>query len=202
MTKTIPTTLGILIILLVAGVAGASVLFFNQEIEEKVALEEETFFEEDEIVEEDEFVDWNTYRNEEHGFEISYPENLKEEEGDGHGTGFSLEAEGDVLLRIYVGIDQVGYDGRINTLERDHEIIEGTTTPHLEEVIIEEEVVDGARVSFKASYVKNTYNAVNDIMEKEEVVELYAISDHAYIMSCRKDIERCKEILSTFRFLD
>ncbi len=49
MTKTIPTTVGILIVVLVAGVAGASVLFFNQDTEEEVALEEETFIEEDEI---------------------------------------------------------------------------------------------------------------------------------------------------------
>ncbi len=36
MTKTIPTTIGILIVVLVAGVAGASVLFFSQE--DKVVL--------------------------------------------------------------------------------------------------------------------------------------------------------------------
>ncbi len=79
MTKTIPTTLGVLIIVLVAGVAGASVLFFNQEAEE-VALEEETFVEEDEIAEEDEFADWNTYRNEEMGFKFKFPENWTKEE--------------------------------------------------------------------------------------------------------------------------
>ncbi len=53
MTKTIPTTLGILIIVLVAGVAGASILLFNQDIEEDVVLEEETFIEEGEIITED-----------------------------------------------------------------------------------------------------------------------------------------------------
>ncbi len=54
MTKTIPTTVGVLIIVLVAGVAGASVLLFSQDAEEEVALEEETFVEEDEIITEDE----------------------------------------------------------------------------------------------------------------------------------------------------
>ncbi len=54
MTKTIPTTIGILVVLLVAGVVGASVLFFVQEDEEEVILEEETFVEEDEIITEDE----------------------------------------------------------------------------------------------------------------------------------------------------
>ncbi len=54
MTKTIPTTLGILIVAFVAGVAGASVFFFGEEGETEVALEEETFIEEDEIAEEDE----------------------------------------------------------------------------------------------------------------------------------------------------
>ncbi len=53
MTKTIPTTLGVLIIVLIAGVAGASVLFLSQEDEEEVILEEETFVEEDEIITED-----------------------------------------------------------------------------------------------------------------------------------------------------
>jgi flagellar basal body-associated protein FliL len=38
MNKIIPTTLGILIIVLVAGVAGASVLFFNQEKEDFLAI--------------------------------------------------------------------------------------------------------------------------------------------------------------------
>ncbi len=52
MTKTIPTTLGILIVLLIAGVAGASVLFYSQE-EGEVVLVEETFVEEDEIITED-----------------------------------------------------------------------------------------------------------------------------------------------------
>lgn len=41
MSKIIPTTLGILIIVLVAGVAGASVLFFNQENEDFFVFEEE-----------------------------------------------------------------------------------------------------------------------------------------------------------------
>ncbi len=53
MTKTITTIPGILIVLLVAGVAGASVLLFNQDVEEEVVLEEETFIEEDEIITED-----------------------------------------------------------------------------------------------------------------------------------------------------
>ncbi len=53
MTKTIPTTMGVLIIAFVAGIAGASVLLFSQE-EEEVVLEEETLIEESEIVEEDE----------------------------------------------------------------------------------------------------------------------------------------------------
>ncbi len=41
MTKTIPTTLGILIVLLFTGLAGASVLLFNQDVEEEVVLEED-----------------------------------------------------------------------------------------------------------------------------------------------------------------
>ncbi len=48
MTKTIPTTIGVLIIILVAGVAGASVLLFSQDVEEEVVLEEKSFIEEDE----------------------------------------------------------------------------------------------------------------------------------------------------------
>ncbi len=53
MQKQIPTTVGVLIIVLVAGVAGASVLFLSQDVEEEVAREEETFVEEDEITTED-----------------------------------------------------------------------------------------------------------------------------------------------------
>ncbi len=52
MNKTIPTTIGILIVLLAAGIAGASVLLFNQEIEEMTLLEED-FFETDGMAEED-----------------------------------------------------------------------------------------------------------------------------------------------------
>ncbi len=48
MNKTISTALGVLVIILVAGVAGASVLFFSQDVEEEVAPEEETFVKEDE----------------------------------------------------------------------------------------------------------------------------------------------------------
>ncbi len=81
MTKTIPTTIGILIILLVAGVAGASVLFFSQE-DKDVVLLEEGFYETDEVAKEDdvelqkedEFADWNTYKNEKYGFEFKYPD--------------------------------------------------------------------------------------------------------------------------------
>ncbi len=53
MNKTISTTLGILIIILVTGVAGASVLLFNQGVEEQVALEEENFVKEDGVARED-----------------------------------------------------------------------------------------------------------------------------------------------------
>ncbi len=52
MNKTISTTIGVLIVVLVAGVAGASVMFFNQDVEE-VAFKEEIFVEENKIVEED-----------------------------------------------------------------------------------------------------------------------------------------------------
>ncbi len=53
MNKTISTTIGTLIVLLVAGIAGASVLFFNQEIEEELALEEDSGLEADKETEED-----------------------------------------------------------------------------------------------------------------------------------------------------
>ncbi len=83
MTKKIPTTLGILIILLVAGVAGASVLFFSQGVEEKTDTENHLTAEENEITEiikEDvsgtnDFEGWRTYENDEYGFEIKYPSN-------------------------------------------------------------------------------------------------------------------------------
>ncbi len=59
MNKTISTTVGILIIILVAGVAGASVLFFNQGTEEEffiegneITAEEDTELEEDKEIEE------------------------------------------------------------------------------------------------------------------------------------------------------
>ncbi len=91
MNKTISTASGILIVVLVAGIAGASVLFFNQDVEKKVILEEGIFSEKDKIVTKDDsglevdkkteeeasgvggFANWNTYKNEEIGFEVSHP---------------------------------------------------------------------------------------------------------------------------------
>ncbi len=52
MTKTIPTTLGILIIALVAGIAGASVLFFDQDARQEIKPEE-NFVNVDEIITKD-----------------------------------------------------------------------------------------------------------------------------------------------------
>ncbi len=91
MIKTIPTTVGILMVVLVAGVAGVSVLFFSQGFEEEVVPEEEASIEEDkmvekegfkkdEMVEKNEFTDWKTYGNDEYGFEIKYPFNWPREE--------------------------------------------------------------------------------------------------------------------------
>ncbi len=84
--KQISTTLGILIVVLVAGGAGASVLFFNQEketiIDYDIVLEENNFIDnnEENISETNELEDWNTYRNNEYGYEIKYPNNWKETE--------------------------------------------------------------------------------------------------------------------------
>ncbi len=52
MQKQIPTTIGILIILIFAAAVGASALFFSQEIEKEVAPKEETFIDKDEVIEE------------------------------------------------------------------------------------------------------------------------------------------------------
>lgn len=73
MNKT--TIIGILIVILVAGIIGASVLFFNQDIEEEKLLEEQVGYEEEETIGEDisEIANWITYRNEEYGFKIKYP---------------------------------------------------------------------------------------------------------------------------------
>ena len=69
--RQIPTTIGILIIVLITGVAGAGVLFFSQEDEERGLLkgivEEET--------EKDKFDRWQLYQNKEFAFEMKYPNN-------------------------------------------------------------------------------------------------------------------------------
>jgi DNA-directed RNA polymerase len=82
MNKTISTILGILIVVLVAGVAGASVLFFSQGDEKETIFreetEKETFSEEKEIIveedakeEEEEIMDTDEKRkNEENGLEV------------------------------------------------------------------------------------------------------------------------------------
>ncbi len=84
MNKTIPTILGVLMILLVAGVTGVSVMFFSQDFKEVVVYEEESFIEEDETstinnlkTEEDEFANWKVYENERYNYEIRYPENYR-----------------------------------------------------------------------------------------------------------------------------
>ncbi len=82
MKKTIPPILVFLIITLVAGMGGVVFLFtqetdndylFSEEIVDKIIQEE--------ILKEDlvnkEFSDWQTYKNDEYGFEFSYPEDWK-----------------------------------------------------------------------------------------------------------------------------
>ncbi len=96
MNKQISTTIGILIVVFTAGLAGASVVLFNQEAGKEVILEEGSFSEKDKIALEDnleleldknteegaseidDFANWNTYRNKEYGFEIKYPDTWKE----------------------------------------------------------------------------------------------------------------------------
>ncbi len=53
MNKILSTRVGILIIILVAGVTGASVLLFSQNTEEEIVFEEEAFVEEDELITEE-----------------------------------------------------------------------------------------------------------------------------------------------------
>jgi|GEM_PF-3652959 len=74
MKKQIPTVIGILIILLVAGAVGASVFFLSQEEEEKVLFEKEVI----DVDEKDEDEGVKIYRNEELGIEFEYPEYLGE----------------------------------------------------------------------------------------------------------------------------
>ncbi len=129
MTKTIPTTVGILIILLVAGLAGASFLFFGQEDEDVLSLEKD-FYETDEVAKEDdveiekedEFADWNTYKNEEYGFKFRYPKNWQLDL-EGLPRFISLDVNGDNFLteEEYRVIRQKEFDFTIS--EEDFEIM-------------------------------------------------------------------------------
>ncbi len=80
MTKTIPTTIGVLIIVLIAGVAGASVLLFNQDAEEEIDAEKHLTAEKDKAAD----------INEEGTIEEAYEEDL-EIEGDEEGFGKDLD---------------------------------------------------------------------------------------------------------------
>ncbi len=228
MTKTIPTTLGILIIVLVAGMAGASVLFFNQEIEKEMAPEK-VFIEENEVAteseqmpEEDEktgeetsemngFSDWNTYRNKDIGFEIKYPKECITEIGDGYGLGFSIDIKCDVLLSLYIGIDQLDYYLRVRRFRDPSQLIEGTDIPLIENVELEENFFSEIEKSFKAKYLANSKNNITKYLEKEEKIEIFAedssfqnfsVRGEVYVLSCSGSHEKCDKLISTFRFLD
>ncbi len=91
MKKKIPTLVAVIVVFVAAGVAGGSVLLFNQSIEKKVILGEEIFSgkdilrleydaemeigerTEEEAIEASNFANWNAYRNEKYGFEFQYP---------------------------------------------------------------------------------------------------------------------------------
>ncbi len=76
MQRQISTTLGILMVVLVAVVARAAVFLFSKGVEFDEKVIEETI--EEEIIEENEFKDWKTYKNAEFGFEVRYPETVAE----------------------------------------------------------------------------------------------------------------------------
>ena len=77
MKKQISPIIAFSIIILVAGIAGAAIFLFSQEVEDEFLLEEEVVkkFTEEEIIEKNEFEDWKIYMSEEYGFEIKYPSN-------------------------------------------------------------------------------------------------------------------------------
>jgi hypothetical protein len=131
MNKTIPTTIGILIIVLVAGVAGASVLFFNQKFEEESFVETDEIIVEDDleisknnIIEKDYVIiekvprggggrvvkikeregDWNTVIIEEFGFELDYPKEWELLADVGSPIGFEIFFDEDLEEHCSINI--------------------------------------------------------------------------------------------------
>ena len=134
--------------------------------------------------------EWETYRNEEYGFKINYPENFELVEKEDPLFFVSLDIEGDVLASVSVGHDQVGYDLRLSGLE---------SQDNIEDLELEEDVINADK-SFTARYVRTTKN-MDGTTERTLVTELYAFTESdniAYMINCSGDHDRCGEMVSTF----
>ncbi len=223
MNKKISTIIGILIIVFVAGVAGASILFFSQGTEEDLSLgEDDSIFQKElEVNTSEEIFDNMTfsysekgttngfYKNKEYGFQLDYQEPLEINDSDGFifdasvlvGDSTRLTKKNFIITKTEGGYDHpIEYyceQGAPNTFMTSFNDIDFCQHTMYEEV--------------NGDIVFN-YLAYHIIIDREWITFNfnYTSCNPSYSEECRdlsyvsdeKLEEEARKIISTFKFLD
>jgi hypothetical protein len=193
MNKTMPTTIGILITVLVAGVAGASVLFFNQGLEEEIVSLEGDVFEidkEDEPELEEEKTGFIKHTSEIFPLEFEYPEHLQIEK-----TAAGENIIEGTNINPWAGITIKDDEKRVFHISANRLDMMGPVMLYTSEK--EETVVDDR----KAVQVRKANEAGGDDFDffVQTIVEF---PNFFYVFLSDGENDYYDEILSSVRFLD